>query len=119
MGLFSRKPKKLELPKIPRFPDFSEPSSFSGKNDLPRYEEQVKDDLFVKPRLPPLEEPKFDLPLRPKAPPLLPRISEQRMPQEEMLRSVPAPENPIYVKIEKYREAVKTIHDIKSKIDGS
>ena len=115
MGLFSRK-KQTELPRLPRLPDIPD-LDFDSNHDLPTYEEQIKDQPMARSK--PIELPRLDEPKRP----MFPRLNETRYnssPRVEDVRSVSMMDDkPIFVKIEKYKEALRTIKDIKERVNDA
>lgn len=96
MGLFS--PKKKDEPKVlshlPEFPRLSEEPKF------PTYEPQFK-------QLP--EERDVDIPVR------KPVFSPRQIDMESS-RSSSIEEKPLFVKIDRYKEALSSINDIKNKL---
>ena len=99
MGLFGflKKEQRKEFPAFPKLPQ------------LPKYESPLKE---FKPE--PLEEP-VSIPIR-KTPVFRPFPSFEQSFREEMPVSREAPREPIYVKLSKYREAVKLIKDINARL---
>jgi hypothetical protein len=109
VGLFSRN-KKPELPRLPRLPDIADMDS-----DLPSYEEQLKDQPIVRPK--PIQLPPLRQEIRK---PMFPRLSDVRPSimsrSDEVPVTIPMNDKPIFVKIEKYKEALKTVKEIKDKV---
>jgi hypothetical protein len=100
MGLFKRKKEvkelNLSLPELPKF-SVSEPEL-----KLPKYEPVVRP--FEK-----REESLAEIPMRPKlVKPSMPGYEEKIMPREE---------KPLFIKIDKYKEALNTIDRIKAKLN--
>jgi hypothetical protein len=100
MGLFTKKEKK-EMPQFPRLPE---------KPSLPEYKQQIAIPEPFKLDLPDLEPEEFNMPIRR---PQMPRP----MPQQEMPRMpTNSGSQPLFVKIDKYKAAVKALNEIKEKL---
>jgi hypothetical protein len=97
MGLFSKKKKDEPrvLSPLPEFPKFSEEPKF------PTYEPQFK-------QLP--EEKEVDIPIR------KPVFSPRSIDLETSRPPASIEEKPLFVKIDRYKEALSSINDIKNKL---
>lgn len=105
MGLFKfLKKEKKEMPKFPRLP--------ARLPQLPRYESPLKE---IGPRIPEKVLEPFKIPVR--VPTLKPATFPSKPPApEEPERAV---KEPVYVKLSKYRQAVKLIKEINTKLAES
>ena len=99
MGLFTKKKKD-----IPQFPKLPERPSF------PEYRSQVPTPEPFRIPLPPQEE--FNIPIRR---PEMPR--PRPMPIQEISQEIPLGTQPIFVKIEKYKAAIKALNEIKQRLE--
>ena len=108
MGLFSRKKSKEELrqammpprPELPEFPDFQDEDS----SELPSYEPTIADIKNEVER----EDSSFEIPKRDSM--VRPKITSANIPNESeelSSRQYYDEEKPVFVKIEKYKEAMK------------
>ena len=101
MALFSRKEKTQKE---------TVPSSFPEFPKLPSYEQEIKP---AAPIFPPIEENKpmseeLNIPIR--------KPTFQKPVEEESIKVHPAEEKPVFIKIEKYREALEKLSKIKEEL---
>jgi len=100
MGLFSKKQKK-ELPQFPRLPE---------RPSFPEYKQQITTPEPFKMDLPEIEpEEEVQIPIRKP----MPRPIAQPMPS---LPSTPSRQQPLFVKIDRYKAAIDALNDIKEKL---
>ena len=121
MGLFSRKKKEDNriLPSLPEFP------KFPGESNLPFYDEQLHEAKESLPPVPP-QRPDFT---KTQATPdffekkvISPKFRDDLdfddIPQRRSsLTLEKRDDKPVFVKIDKYRESMKTLESIKSKLE--
>ena len=124
MGLFSRKKKEAkkidELPPLPEIPRF-EPRPVSNI-EMPSYEPAM---TAIKKEVgePQIEPSRIDLaiPMRKPSETIIRKslIEERPIAEQRPETRYSKEEKPVFVKIDKYRDALRMIEDIKSKIEGA
>ncbi len=101
MGLFSKKKKVPEFPKLPEKPSF------------PEYRSQVPTPESFRVKIPEIEPEELNIPMRrpemPRQRPIYPREIAPAIP------SSPGPQ-PLFVKIDKYKAAISSLNEIKQKL---
>ena len=115
MGLFSitKKPDEKKsagvqkAPSFPEFPSFEESSS----SDFPAYEPTIGE---IKKEVTKSEFPSFDIPSREKKPE--PKMFAASQSSQSRMEHSGSEDHMLFIKIDKYKEAMKDVHNLKMKI---